>query len=289
MNPRLTRRLPVQVRLLTNGSTDADRSRRPASDFEADHEGGAGRGAHERVRRRQGSASLRPGARTQAAAAQPAAPIAPARLVLLTAPAGYSKTTCLAEWAAAEKRPFVWLTAHPRHDDPALLVASIVELLEEIEPVEADVLAALATPDPSISTVVLPRLGRSLRGRRAIRAGHRRRSRGHLPKGARGARDSDRASPRWSAARACRSNRAAAAARADARPPAARRAESGGPLDDAGGERRAAGQDRHRAELRSARSALRAHRRMAGRALPRRPCPRRPAGHQRGRRLFRRR
>lgn len=89
----------------------------------------------------------------------------PARLVLFTAPAGYSKTTCLAEWAAAEKRPFVWLTAHPRHDDPALLIASIVELLKEIEPVDADVLAALGTPDPSISTVVLPRLGRSLRGR----------------------------------------------------------------------------------------------------------------------------
>ncbi|MGH2984052.1 MAG: hypothetical protein ACRDK5_07335 [Solirubrobacterales bacterium] len=30
----------------------------------------------------------------------------PARLVLLTAPAGYSKTTCLAEWAAADERPF---------------------------------------------------------------------------------------------------------------------------------------------------------------------------------------
>jgi LuxR family maltose regulon positive regulatory protein len=89
----------------------------------------------------------------------------PARLVLLTAPAGYSKTTSLAEWAAAEKRPFVWLTAHPRHDDPALLVASIVERLEKIEPVDADVMAPLASPDPSISTVVLPRLGRSLRGR----------------------------------------------------------------------------------------------------------------------------
>ena len=69
--------------------------------------------------------------------------------------------------------------------------------------------------------------------RQAVCAGHRRRSRDHLPKGARGARDRGRASPRWSAARAGLSNRAAAAARADARPPAARRADSGGPLDDA--------------------------------------------------------
>ena len=88
----------------------------------------------------------------------------PARLVLLTAPAGYSKTTCLSEWEAAEKRPFAWLTAHPRHDDAALLVASIVELLEEIQAVDSGVMAALATPDPSISAIVLPRLGRSLRG-----------------------------------------------------------------------------------------------------------------------------
>ena len=83
--------------------------------------------------------------------------------MLLSAPAGYSKTTSLAEWAAAVDRPFAWLTAHARHDDPALLVASIVELLEEIEPVNPDILAA-PTPDPSISTVVLPRLGRWLRG-----------------------------------------------------------------------------------------------------------------------------
>ncbi len=89
----------------------------------------------------------------------------PARLVLLTAPAGYSKTTCLAEWAAAEERAFAWITANPRHDDPALLIAAIVEALDEIEPVDADVLAALATPKPSISRVVLPRLGRSLQDR----------------------------------------------------------------------------------------------------------------------------
>jgi LuxR family transcriptional regulator, maltose regulon positive regulatory protein len=89
----------------------------------------------------------------------------PARLVLLTAPAGYSKTSCLAEWEAAEKRPFAWLTAHARHDDAAVLLASIVELLEEIEPVSPEVMATLATGDSGISTAVLPRLGRSLRHR----------------------------------------------------------------------------------------------------------------------------
>ena len=213
----------------------------------------------------------------------------PARLVLLTAPAGYSKTTCLAEWAAAEKRPFVWLTAHPRHDDPALLVASIVELLEEIEPVDPDVMAALATPDPSISTVVLPRLGRSLRGRKpfvlVIDDVHAITSPKalevletvveYLPVGAQLALAA-RTEPPLPLGRMRAHRQLAELSRADL---SMTRAESGELLGKIGIELNSAQLD----------LALRAHRRMAGRALPRRPCPRRPAGHQRGRRLFRRR
>jgi LuxR family maltose regulon positive regulatory protein len=88
-----------------------------------------------------------------------------ADLVLLTAPAGYSKTTCLAEWAAADDRPFAWIAATMRHDDPAVLVASIVEALDEIEPVDSGVLRALSSPKPGISTVVLPRLAKALHER----------------------------------------------------------------------------------------------------------------------------
>ena len=83
-------------------------------------------------------------------------------LVLLVAPAGYSKTSCLTQWATEDERPFAWLTVSNRHQDPALLVASIVDALEEIEPVDSDVLAALQAPNPDIPSVVVPRLGRSL-------------------------------------------------------------------------------------------------------------------------------
>ncbi len=86
-----------------------------------------------------------------------------ARVALLTAPAGFSKTTCLAEWSAADPRPFAWISASHLHDDPALLIASIVEALDGIGPIDADVLDALATPRPSISKVVLPRLDRTVR------------------------------------------------------------------------------------------------------------------------------
>src|SRR5919108_3506866 len=77
---------------------------------------------------------------------------APAHLVLLTAPAGYSKTTCLAEWAETDARPFAWINASPRHDDPGLLAAAIVEAIDEIEPVHPDVLAPLVSPQPEISS-----------------------------------------------------------------------------------------------------------------------------------------
>jgi alanyl-tRNA synthetase len=83
------------------------------------------------------------------------------RLVLLTAPAGYSKTTCMAEWATADKRPFAWISANHRHDDAALFVTAVVEALGEIEPVDPDILASLGSPDPSILAVTLPRLSRS--------------------------------------------------------------------------------------------------------------------------------
>jgi LuxR family transcriptional regulator, maltose regulon positive regulatory protein len=83
--------------------------------------------------------------------------------VLVAAPAGYGKTTILSQWEEADERPFVWLTLDERHNDPAFLLGSIVVGLTEIEPVDERVPAALAVPRPSISTVVIPRLCRSLR------------------------------------------------------------------------------------------------------------------------------
>jgi LuxR family maltose regulon positive regulatory protein len=87
----------------------------------------------------------------------------PARLVLLHAPAGYSKTTSLESWASADERPFAWVRCDGCHDDPALLVTAIVDALEAIEAVDPDVLLALGAPRPDIDTVT-SRLGRALEG-----------------------------------------------------------------------------------------------------------------------------
>jgi LuxR family transcriptional regulator, maltose regulon positive regulatory protein len=47
------------------------------------------------------------------------------RLVTVTAPAGYGKSTFLAEWAAIENRHVAWISMDRFDDDPAVLLASL--------------------------------------------------------------------------------------------------------------------------------------------------------------------
>src|SRR3954447_19298319 len=62
--------------------------------------------------------------------ADPSAP----PLALVAAPAGYGKTTLLAEWAAHERRPVEWIALSPEHDDPALLAAALGRVLDRPAP-----------------------------------------------------------------------------------------------------------------------------------------------------------
>ena len=86
----------------------------------------------------------------------------PAPVVLLCAPAGYSKTTCLSDWASRDRRRFAWVTANRRLNDPALLISSIIEAFEGTQPLDPEISTALTVPRPAISSVVLPRVGRAL-------------------------------------------------------------------------------------------------------------------------------
>lgn len=86
-------------------------------------------------------------------------------VALLSAPAGYGKTTLLSELADGDDRPVGWLTLDDRDNDTALFLASLVEVIDEVEPVNDGVLEALSVPKPSIARIVLPRLGRVLESR----------------------------------------------------------------------------------------------------------------------------
>jgi LuxR family transcriptional regulator, maltose regulon positive regulatory protein len=83
------------------------------------------------------------------------------RLVLLTAPAGFSKTTCLAQWAAADRRPFLTVSCTGRHNDPSVLVSALIAALGQIHPVDGGVTHALASPEPDIEEV-LDRLAQTM-------------------------------------------------------------------------------------------------------------------------------
>ena len=89
-------------------------------------------------------------------------------LTTVVAPAGYGKTTLLAQWAERDARRFSWVTLDARDNDPVVLLRHIAAALEHDEPVEQSLVDALRSPGPSIWTAALPRLAEELLGRRPI-------------------------------------------------------------------------------------------------------------------------
>ena len=81
-----------------------------------------------------------------------------ARVINLATPAGYGKTTLLAQWAARDKRPFAWISLDDRDNDPVALLTYIAAALDRIHPIEAAVFRAAASHH-SIWARGLPRLG----------------------------------------------------------------------------------------------------------------------------------
>ncbi len=81
---------------------------------------------------------------------------------MISAPAGYGKTTLLSQWAAVEDRPFAWLTVTEGDNDLTVLVAYLIRALDGIDPLPPEALAAFAASGADGPTVLLPRLGRML-------------------------------------------------------------------------------------------------------------------------------
>ena len=61
-----------------------------------------------------------------------AGPASDCRVVGVTAPAGYGKSTLLAEWARAEDRPVAWVSLDRFDDDPAALLALLASAYARI-------------------------------------------------------------------------------------------------------------------------------------------------------------
>jgi LuxR family maltose regulon positive regulatory protein len=83
------------------------------------------------------------------------------RLTLISAPAGFGKSTLLSEWAAGGQRPVAWLSLDEGDNDPVRFLSYFVAALRtlttpsQVEPkVGQGVLSALQAPQPPIESVL---------------------------------------------------------------------------------------------------------------------------------------
>ena len=89
-----------------------------------------------------------------------------APVVLLAAPAGYGKTTLLAQWAERDPREFAWLRLGPGDGDPDTLLRLLVDAVDAVAGVDAAVRDAVSR-EPVRAGLVARRLGRRLLSRAA--------------------------------------------------------------------------------------------------------------------------
>jgi LuxR family maltose regulon positive regulatory protein len=85
------------------------------------------------------------------------------RVVAVTAPAGYGKSTFLAQWAKAEDRPVAWVSLDRFDDDPARLLGSLASAYCQAGLGGADLVADMGGPGVSVLGRAAPRLAAEFR------------------------------------------------------------------------------------------------------------------------------
>jgi LuxR family maltose regulon positive regulatory protein len=80
-------------------------------------------------------------------------------VVSVVAPAGYGKTTLLAQWAERSGQAVAWVSVDEQDNDPKVLLGCLAWALDAVQPVARPVFDALASPASSVPGSVVPRLG----------------------------------------------------------------------------------------------------------------------------------
>src|SRR5690606_12305882 len=71
------------------------------------------------------------------------------KLTLVSAPAGFGKTSAIGEWLATVDRPVAWLSLDDYHKDPALFLAYLTAAVQTIMPLfGASLIGALRSTQP---------------------------------------------------------------------------------------------------------------------------------------------
>lgn len=81
------------------------------------------------------------------------------KLVLISAPAGFGKTTLVSQWLAENSRPVAWLSLDAGENDPIRFLTYLVAALQTVAPTFGEgVLRVLQTPQPPPAEVLLTTL-----------------------------------------------------------------------------------------------------------------------------------
>jgi LuxR family maltose regulon positive regulatory protein len=75
----------------------------------------------------------------------------PTPVISVVAPAGYGKTTLLAQWAERRAPRVAWVSVDERDNDPAVLLAHVVAAVDRVEPIDPDVYRALAAASAAVT------------------------------------------------------------------------------------------------------------------------------------------
>src|SRR4051812_3787900 len=89
-----------------------------------------------------------------------------ADVVAVTAPAGYGKSTFMAELAAQDPRPVAWISLSPSENDPATFLTYVALALDGLEPVDGSCVTALWRRSPTLGTAAVARFVGMLADRR---------------------------------------------------------------------------------------------------------------------------
>ena len=85
------------------------------------------------------------------------------RVIGVTAPAGYGKSTLLVEWALAEDRPVLWVSFDRLDDDPALVLSLLASAYARAWSADAGLIADVSGAGVSVLGRAAPRLASAFR------------------------------------------------------------------------------------------------------------------------------
>jgi LuxR family maltose regulon positive regulatory protein len=88
------------------------------------------------------------------------------RLVAVTAPPGYGKSTFMAEWGATEHRRVAWVSLDRFDNDPAILLLSLATAFRRAGVASADLVTGVGGPGVSVLGRAAPRLASEIRATR---------------------------------------------------------------------------------------------------------------------------